>query len=395
MLLATAFAALAAVTTSAFAAAPQRPPAGSPDPKQMVLKPADLGGARVSSQGYFRDPDFPSVSSYEREFESGRAGSAPLLTLNSVAQVGRSTQTTSSFLRTIKRLFGTREGRRLLRDSLLEETEGLVTNVRVGRPRALGVGPDSFDLVVSFWLLGLPVDAHFAVFRVEHLLGVLTLIGEPGEHVSLSAVTRLARIMAARMGGQLAPRNTVAPTVTGTAAVGQTLSASRGSWTGGATSFAFQWQRCEASGVSCIAIPGANGEQYVVSQADIGFRVRVQVSARGPSGTGTAVSSPTSVVPEIAPPTNVSPPTITGTPQSGQTLTAAGAGTWTGNPTGFSFQWLRCDAAGAACAPIPGATAATYVLGATDVGSTIRVQVTARNAAGDGIAVSAQTAVVT
>jgi hypothetical protein len=127
----------------------------------------------------------------------------------------------------------------------------------------------------------------------------------------------------------------------------------------------------------------------------VGFRIRALVSARDAFGAGSAVSSPTSVVPEVTPPTNVSPPTITGTPQAGQTVTAAGAGTCTGNPVGFGFQWLRRDAVGGACAAIPGATAATYLLGAADVGSTIRVAVTARNAAGEGTAVSAQTPVVT
>ena len=66
-----------------------------------------------------------------------------------------------------------------------------------------------------------------------------------------------------------------------------------------------------------------------------------------------------------------------------------------GTRSGFTFRWLRCDATGGACVDIPGATAArTSVVGA-DVGSTIRVAVTARNAAGEATAVSAQTAVVT
>jgi hypothetical protein len=56
---------------------------------------------------------------------------------------------------------------------------------------------------------------------------------------------------------------------------------------------------------------------------------------------------------------------------------------------------MRCDAAGGACADVPGATGGTYVLGAADVGSTMRVAVTARNAAGEATAVSAPTAVVT
>jgi hypothetical protein len=78
----------------------------------------------------------------------------------------------------------------------------------------------------------------------------------------------------------------------------------------------------------------------------------------------------------------------------GQTL-SAGTGSWTGNPTSFSFQWQRCDAGGANCVDIPGATSGTYAPVGADVGSTIRVAVTARNSVGEATAFSAPTAVVT
>ena len=51
-------------------------------------------------------------------------------------------------------------------------------------------------------------------------------------------------------------------------------------------------------------------------------------------GTGTAASN---VKPE-----NTDPPTISGTAQDGQRLTAD-RGTWTNNPTGYEYAWLRCD----------------------------------------------------
>lgn len=387
--------ALTVVSPDAAATVLQRPPAGGPDPREMVLRATDLGGARVTGQRYFRDTEFPSVSSYEREFESARAGSTPLLYVDSVAQIGRSATITSSFLRRVKKLFGSKQGRRLLAESFTEETEGLVTNVRVGRPLGLGVGADSFDLLVTYRLLGLRIDAHFAAFRVERIVGVLGVVGEPSERVSRSRVARLARIMAGRMAVDFAPRNTVPPAILGSPAVGQTLTADSGTWTGNPTSFAYQWQRCDTTGATCTAIAGQAGPRYLVTAADIGSRIRVAVTARSSSGTGAAVSSPTSVVPETAPPSNVSPPTISGTPQVGQTLTAAGAGTWTGNPVGFSFQWQRCDSAGGACVAISGATAPTYVLVSADAGSTFRVAVTARNSVGEATAVSLPTAVVT
>ena len=76
------------------------------------------------------------------------------------------------------------------------------------------------------------------------------------------------------------------------------------------------------------------------------------------------------------PPSASDDPTITGTPREEHTLTADD-GTWTGSgPITLTRQWQRCDAAGAGCVDIPGATGATYDLVAADVGSTIRVVVT-------------------
>jgi len=395
VLVAVALAASLGLAAQAGATAGQRPPAGSPDPRQMVLRSSDLGGARVTAQRYYRDRDLPSVVSYEREFESGRVGSTSLLAVSSEADVVASLATSATFLRTFARFLGTKAGRNLLVRAITGEAEGLVSNVRVGRPRALGTGAGSFDVLVTLEALGLPLRAHVAAFRVDRVLGLLLVMGEPGERVTLAVPRRLARIMTARMTAELTPRSTGRPVISGTAAVGQTLTATRGTWRGGPTAYGFQWQRCDAQGLSCAAVAGANGRQYLVGQGDVGSRMRVTVTARNSVRAATAVSAPTGVVPENAPPANVSPPTIAGTAQVGQTLTAQGAGTWTGNPFGFAFQWLRCDAAGAACVAIPGATAGTYLVTDADVGFTIRVAVTARNAAGEATAVSAQTAVVT
>lgn len=107
------------------------------------------------------------------------------------------------------------------------------------------------------------------------------------------------------------------------------------------------------------------------------------------SGPGTRPPEPDPV------PANTSAPTVAGTAEEGQTLTAA-PGTWTASPTGFSYQWRRCNSGGSSCTDIPGATSQTYVVAAADAGKTLRVSVVASNAAGPGAAAtSAPTAVVT
>jgi lysophospholipase L1-like esterase len=95
-----------------------------------------------------------------------------------------------------------------------------------------------------------------------------------------------------------------------------------------------------------------------------------------------------------SPPQSTAPPTIAGTPVSGQTLTAS-PGTWANGPTGYAYQWRRCDGAGVACADIPDAGGSSYTPGGTDVGTTLRVRVTATNAAGSASAESAATSAVT
>ena len=87
-------------------------------------------------------------------------------------------------------------------------------------------------------------------------------------------------------------------------------------------------------------------------------------------------------------------PAITGPVVLGQTLTAD-TGTWSGTtPVDFTYQWQRCDAAGANCVDIPGADDDTYTLTTDDQGHTVVVVVTATNDAGVDTATSAPSAVL-
>ena len=80
-------------------------------------------------------------------------------------------------------------------------------------------------------------------------------------------------------------------------------------------------------------------------------------------------------------------------------MLVASTGTWSNSPTSFAFQWLRCPQSGGQsdgsdCAPIASATTNAYALTNTEVGSTVRVRVTATNADGSAAAASNATAVI-
>jgi hypothetical protein len=71
----------------------------------------------------------------------------------------------------------------------------------------------------------------------------------------------------------------------------------------------------------------------------------------------------------------------------------ASSGTWSGSPT-FTYQWSRCDSAGANCSTITGAGSSAYTAQTADVGATLEATVTATNSAGSASAASAPTPAV-
>jgi hypothetical protein len=189
-----------------------------------------------------------------------------------------------------------------------------------------------------------------------------------------------------------APANTSPPSISGSAAVGQVLSASAGSWTGSPT-FAYQWLRCNVIGLSCLPITGASSSSYTAVAADAGSTLEAQVTATTSAGSTSIESSPTAAV--TAPPANTSPPTISGSAVQGQVLSAS-PGSWSGYPApSFAYLWQRCDQNGLNCNAISGANTPTYTLGAADAGSTIVVVVEAANTVGSAQASSAASTVVT
>ncbi len=107
------------------------------------------------------------------------------------------------------------------------------------------------------------------------------------------------------------PKNTTAPTLSGTPQEGQTLTANPGSYSGSTPiTYQFQYRRCDKNGGSCSNSGGTTTQTtYKLTSADVGNTVRVNVIATNKDGTITTASAPTAVIAVIA-----APPVTNGCP---------------------------------------------------------------------------------
>ncbi|MCZ4497165.1 MAG: hypothetical protein JWM25_1750, partial [Thermoleophilia bacterium] len=177
--------------------------------------------------------------------------------------------------------------------------------------------------------------------------------------------------------------------------VGHSLRTTTGTWSGTPTiTYAYQWARCDGAGGACIDIVGSTTNTYVVTIDDAGATLRVKVIASNPAVTPTTeTSEPSQVVLAADPPVSTQLPTVSAAPER-TVASLSTTGNWTGSaPMTFTRIWQRCATTDrSSCQSITAATNVSYVPTDLDLGSYLRVVVTATNGAGPeaaGVATSA------
>ena len=193
---------------------------------------------------------------------------------------------------------------------------------------------------------------------------------------------------------------TGAPAISGTAQVGETLTAGTSGIADddGLTNVSYSYQWVANDGTSDTDITGVADSTYTLAAADEGKTIKVKVSFTDDAGNGETLTSSATAAVDAAPNTPATgAPAISGTAQVGETLTADTSGIVDADGltnVSFNYQWTSND--GTSDTDIQQATGSSYNLVEADEGQTIKVRVTVTDDAGNETTLtSAATAAVT
>ncbi|MDT9593966.1 ABC transporter ATP-binding protein [Nocardioides zeae] len=235
--------------------------------------------------------------------------------------------------------------------------------------------------------------------------GVLRADGRPDEVIDAYLESQRAKVEARKTAVEVpadgaAPlRSTKPPFFVGAPHVESRLEGRNGTWSPiWATSFRYQWL---ADGEP---IPGATAKRITLSQAQVGARISLRVTAsRDGFLDGTATSEPSAPVTLLPPLVVTEQPGLVVLPRVGATLEGhdgawavggaeaadgADAAAGSGEPVEpvVHHQWLADGE------PIPGATERSFTLTADQVGTRVSLRVTAtRDGCADGTAITLET----
>jgi hypothetical protein len=267
-------------------------------PARLTLQTADVPAARLASQGPVHEPGYQAA--YQRTFTFATPnGGSGFRFVQSESLVAGTVAKAARDLGRLQASVSSKAGRAAYAAAVAKGLGVKPAAVRVSPPLVPRVGDRAIELPISVVLGSRHVYESVLYLQLDHVLSI----------VVSSAVRSVApgetRVFAARIVSHiddaLKPRSLMPPSAIGDAVIGSVLTGTSGDWAGDAT-FTFQWQRCEQPATTCTDVAGATAQTYAVSDTDVGFALRVSVTATNRFGASTVSSAPTPAVEAPPPP---------------------------------------------------------------------------------------------
>lgn len=276
-----------------------------PDLRAVALAPSDFAaGTRTAFEN---QGAAGKVTSFVRFFQPPvKLGTARMSSVLSVVRLYPDKRKATNAYTDGARSFGTAAFRKSIVTGLagtLSQSSGQdvrISNARFGK--ATAAGPDGRQITLSVVTTLGTLDIVIAFAHLDRLVTEAYLYSTLDGSLPAGIGGRVLGLTREHARVALTVAVDGPPLVGGTAAQGQKLTADVGSWTGGPTSFAYAWLRCDSTGANCAPIAGAAGKTYTVAAEDAGSTLRVDVTGANSVSSFKATSPVTLPVPAPAPP---------------------------------------------------------------------------------------------
>jgi hypothetical protein len=267
--------------------------AASPDVAAMNLQASDVPGAKIVNQHAVKEQGY--LAAHFRSFVFATPnGSARLIGIESEVALGGSVTTATKDVASAEAAFRSKAGRKVFVAAVAKSAKVKLKAVALAQPHKVAGFDQGFEVASSVAVKGGRVYENIIVLRLDRV--VVQMLASAIRPIGRATTGKYLSVIAGHVGAELAPVTVTPPAITGTPQQGQTLTTNAGSWTAPDATFGYQWQRCDAAGANCVAVPGATAATYAVTAADVGTTLRAVVTATNRFGSAPSTSAQTAVV---------------------------------------------------------------------------------------------------